>query len=811
LTGSALAASAPRGASTVVAPTRITLASISPQLSAETKQVLTDLKLKDDSVQSALQHVSRQIDDLQSADGGEVETETETVQFVLGVELTARASMLPRGFIVKARVVGANQIDLYLTYFYRRPNDRLAKISGSIKADGASIPIQPQQFRRVHPRLQSFKLTEQPIPSFEAEIALSFRRANDEAPTPLEPFEIFDVIPYFGVAPFGEQDAGVGVQPPPLFGIHKIGVIDYRRVEQELSCYVMGAISQIENTQQGEYKEKITRSLTIQEEETEVTEESSAERQSDTEVAEKLEMQSEVSSVLSEETSRSFNAGTGVSAMVGPVEMSANVGFTFNSSSSRQQSNSEAIQFAKNVTNKVQEKILQKRTSRRRSLMRKEFENTNKHGLDNRGGTGHVVGVSRWVDKIYNNILVNYGRRFVIEWEIPEPAKNFIAVKSAEVEEDGPNLTKPRSPRSLGLRGASDLSRSNYLRFASRYKADVPPPPVDNVNLTRAFSHGDSSTVAEPADVNMNHLYHSAAYSEIEVPKGYIATSAVAYSTSYLWSETVPLGPGVLPKNTASVWVSIAGGAFRGLPSSEDEQEEEIPLDNVSDFVSVGILAGQAEAYAVSLRVHCELTNAAFNAWRLEAYDAIIDAYEKKRAAYEAAVAQYESEKQTTNLNPRFQKNAMEQELQRVCIEMMTRPFNVNVSMNHYEEADEFGLSQLRLSPALDKHAAVVLLLTGVRVAADGLCVLSLFLWRQNDVGGETCASRLWERAISVFPHIRHGADSSSNPAWLREGGDVLSRNRSGLVRRRLRPRCQERPLRLHRGRAEYGVPGSHH
>ena len=68
---------------------------------------------------------------------------------------------------------------------------------------------------------------------------------------------------------------------------------------------------------------------------------------------------------------------------------------------------------------------MQKTTKKRTSRILREFEENNKHGYDNRQGESHVTGVYRWVDKIYKNRLVNYGKRLMYEFNVPEPSRFF--------------------------------------------------------------------------------------------------------------------------------------------------------------------------------------------------------------------------------------------------------------------------------------------------------------------------------------------------------------------------------------------------
>ena len=50
-----------------------------------------------------------------------------------------------------------------------------------------------------------------------------------------------------------------------------------------------------------------------------------------------------------------------------------------------------------------------------------EVEVINEHEFDNKGGSGHVNGIYRWVDKFYEAQIVNYGKRTMLEFIIPDP------------------------------------------------------------------------------------------------------------------------------------------------------------------------------------------------------------------------------------------------------------------------------------------------------------------------------------------------------------------------------------------------------
>src|SRR5690606_21213914 len=119
--------------------------------------------------------------------------------------------------------------------------------------------------------------------------------------------------------------------------------------------------------------------------------------------------------------------------------MNANMAANFSSGGSSSLSYTESKQYAEDITVKALDRIVQKASQKRTSKIIKEFEETIKHGYDNRNGEQHVTGVYRWIDIIYKNNLVNYGKRMLVEFMVPEPAEffkrvlNYKTVREAEV------------------------------------------------------------------------------------------------------------------------------------------------------------------------------------------------------------------------------------------------------------------------------------------------------------------------------------------------------------------------------------------
>ena len=83
----------------------------------------------------------------------------------------------------------------------------------------------------------------------------------------------------------------------------------------------------------------------------------------------------------------------------------------------------------------------------RRSLER--YEEKNEHGFDNKLGTGHVIGIYRWVDKYYKARLINYGKRLMLEFIVPEPAAFYLHLQLKQTLK-GVTMKQPVPPTASG-------------------------------------------------------------------------------------------------------------------------------------------------------------------------------------------------------------------------------------------------------------------------------------------------------------------------------------------------------------------------
>lgn len=435
---------------------------------------------------------------------------------------------------------------------------------------------------------------------------------------------------------------------PLGFGIKRLGIADYRKVESTTCCYVPGEVSHIENIMAREYKEKSTRRLRRSEETTTISKETEKEELTDTTSTNRYEMNQQVAEVINKDLSIGLGTSSKFS-MGGLGETSLTSNFAFNTSS--QHSNSQAVSIAKDVTERALERVVQKVREERILKIVEEFEEQNKHGFDNRKGDKHVSGVYRWIDKIYKNQVYNYGKRLMYEFMIPQPAVfHAEAMKNIGNGPVGQVLEKPVDPRTAGLVDYRNINEATAAKWAATYGAEIETLLDEYITWSKAI---DMNVTDAPG-----HNYTGAKSHKMELPDGYETTGARLIATFQFhpdkdeWSHT----------NIRVADASISMWGYTG----------------VSQFVTFGYpirkeLAISTEARdlgAISLNVmaNCRRTAEEYRRWQISCFNEIIKGYEKKLAAYNDALAALQVDAGSKGTNPGFYRIIENTVLRKNCI-----------------------------------------------------------------------------------------------------------------------------------------------
>lgn len=482
------------------------------------------------------------------------------------------------------------------------------------------------------------------------------------------------LIEYDEDAIIGENATSSGDGDNNPCKVKSLGVADLLIVEQTLKCYKPGEVAHIENILKGEYKDRTTRRLNRKESTFTIETISESESERDVQTTDRFEMQQETSKVVQKDME--LHAGVQVSAKFGVAQINTDLGFSMSNSST--QSNKNAVQFGKSVTERARQKVYEKKREEKKVTIIEEFEETNKHGFDNKDNpTGHVVGVYRWVDKIYKAQLKNYGLRTMFQFMIPEPALFHIhAMQTNPVE--GLTVEKPKDPRlgvNLGIPGqgknsltklksAKDITRDNYIYWAAIYGADITPPPDEYTIASKTYNQADSGRMRYAASI------------DFKVPDGYYTESFwVKLTVENLDnnSDSVVFNIGEHSMVAAKVHFGTDNSTYglnaRGAwwSNTLDKYENELP-------VTIWGADDSHTNVAVNIKVKCKLTDKAEDEWKLKTFKAIMSAYEEKKAAYDSAVYQLKAQSgiiQIRGNNPLRNRDIEKNELKKGAIQLL--------------------------------------------------------------------------------------------------------------------------------------------
>ena len=513
-----------------------------------------------------------------------------------------------------------------------------------------------------------------------------------------------------------------------LHGVNRLGIADFRRVEQEVCCYVPGEVSHIENIMAKEYKERNTRNLIRTELVTETTRETEIENLNDTTTTTRNEMSSEVANVLEKSRTANFGGSFGVSGQyppeIGP-EISANAYADFSTSNSSSQSNTEAKTYAEEVTRRALERIVQRNSSKRTSKIIKEFEEGNTHGFDNRSSEHHVTGIYRWVDLIYTNRLVNYGKRLMFEFLVPEPAvffKKMLAYHPTEVIATGGGEDPKTPPPPIKTLADFGITNSGFIKGENE----------DMVNNAAAYYGVNVEWIAKEKIKSIHLVYNDLGFESSTkttvvhfetIEQDYEAYKIIGSFTVNYKGNTYSRVVSYFHFANQSVGEDdyFCGGS--GICNSPQPiQVNEFISPAVSNVINFHYRYKRVGGLDGSFYLYSRITEDAYTAWQQGIYNEMQQAYSQMQQAYEDALAQQEAgaeieaaqekDQKEKNIHPMMKRVIEQRELKRACIEMIMRPFCKEMGKNLYDElsvcGDKYKIPQIQLSSDLDDYSTEV-------------------------------------------------------------------------------------------------------
>jgi len=430
---------------------------------------------------------------------------------------------------------------------------------------------------------------------------------------------------------------------PKGFGIKRLGIADYLKVEQTTHAYVEGEVANIENIMAREYRSQSTRRLRRSETIDTKSSDTERERSTDTTTSSRFEMQSEISKILQEATDIGINANVGYSK----GGFSMNVAGSYANHRSKEDSMRQAVTQAQEVTARALDRVVTKVHQERVEKMIEEFEENNTHGFDNRKGDQHVVGVYRWVDKLMKNRVWNYGKRMMFEFAIPQPSKlHTLAASSIKAVIEKP--VDPRTSRDFKMSDSSAVADENTLKYwVSKLNVELEDKPLDNIRLGKSLSGTYSGEISKIEYFNVS--------GNLEIPEGYEAVDGMVSITATDDGDWDSIGVATLFGDQK---VSFGGNRLQ-CQSSETKRFDK-PF---STNLPVSATFSNYFTGTTNFVINCQITSNAKKQYQQKTFNTIIQAYEDALVEYNNKIA--EEDAKASNIkdgNPMFYRQ-IEQEV----------------------------------------------------------------------------------------------------------------------------------------------------
>lgn len=486
--------------------------------------------------------------------------------------------------------------------------------------------------------------------------------------------------------------------------VKPLGMGDLLVVKETLLKYDLGEIAHIENVLESEAKERVHRRLERTEETFTTSTESSEETERDLQTTDRYELQRESQKTI--ESNASFEAGASISAKYGPVQIAADA--SFSTSSSKSEANTVSSNYAKEIVDKTVSRI---KESLKEELVQKtllEIEETNTHSFDNghiEGGDPHnIIGLYRFVNKFHLAQVHNYGERLMMEFVIPEPAAMYVHAKlnqnSQSIGLEPPKALEPDF-------SFQSVKVNNYHTFVRDYNVQgVKPPPPLYTTMALALEQpmAEKPQIVEKAKDADQYFYLLSTKSDnsLGVPEGYVADHAYVYAT---YTKLSSLD---WDMETEDNFASDEDWQFKIIVGKRvfDKREGETynTMNEEDGTIPIAVKAFNVVAYSFTVEVVCKRTSDKLDEWRIETYDAILDAYNTQKAAYDAAVkAALATATNDFGANPLTKRNIEKEELQRGCITLLTNQHFKDFNALRRDATSEFGYPEINVSDAMNE------------------------------------------------------------------------------------------------------------
>lgn len=424
--------------------------------------------------------------------------------------------------------------------------------------------------------------------------------------------------------------------------VKALGVGELKNVFQCLRGYELGEVAYVVNAMKHERLELSARELARREEVEEARWSAEDARGEQEEKASRSDLRNELENVVATEAlCGQFNNLT--QTFSGP-QMTLN-GTWQGSNGLQQRSDREARDLAESLTRRAASRVaLTVAESRvRRRLW--EQERVSSRDIDNRQGNSRLMGIYRWLHKVYEMAVREAGKRLVVEFEVADPAAEYL-LRLRNLH--GVLLMPPQPPESYQVSSWQDVTPANAGLLSSLYQIEVALPPPAEISLVLGFQ-------SQPPVFQ----------AELEIPDGYFAKSA---TVSYLLGDvsdnlvgfvgTAQITPASAPDATtipglleppSSPSGSGSGGTtcpalanpftYLQAPYQPVSNQVTLALESSTGRLPVALLT-TATWFSASVALTCALPAASelMTSWQIRTYDALVAGYLRSLERYEAEI-----------------------------------------------------------------------------------------------------------------------------------------------------------------------------
>ncbi len=426
-------------------------------------------------------------------------------------------------------------------------------------------------------------------------------------------------------------------------------ITDLMVVKEELKCYEAGHLAYNETIMLGEERVREHRHLERTEDYSETEEIKSRLEEKDHLVSERFSLQTESQKIIEQDLS----LDTGVTANFWGPSYDASTSLDLALDSSKSESQRIAREKATDITERTLKRIqesVRKLTSKKRIV---ETEELNTHSFKNtvgEGGVKHMNGMYHFMNMISKGQVMNYGKRLMFEFVLPEPLEMYKALMSKEIAPFG--LTKPIKPTLL----PTQITEANYQTYVVQYGLEGIKP------------------ISEPLEKYVSINLH-ADFDPDNKREGFIVTSA-SIPTDY---QAVRFEKsGTLEWGDGAVSCGIAVGPEHSYIQHPSYSIPGKNLPYLEGTIPINFTGWGVNYVNMIVNIKCVRKPHILTEWQLNIYEKILATHEEELQSYNTELAKWKANKEAKmkfGRNPFINREIERTELKRMAISYISCQF----------------------------------------------------------------------------------------------------------------------------------------